>query len=41
MLATTREWVNKAEGDYDVILLLLRSRKRSRYDPIYFHALGF
>jgi HEPN domain-containing protein len=38
MLPTTREWVNKAEGDYDVVTLLLRSRKRSRYDPICFHA---
>jgi len=37
MLPTTREWVQKAEGDYDVVLLLLRSRKRSRYDPICFH----
>jgi HEPN domain-containing protein len=38
MLPTTREWVSKAEGDYDVVCLLLRSRKRSRYDPICFHA---
>jgi HEPN domain-containing protein len=38
MLPTTREWVMKAEGDYDVVLLLLRSRKRSRYDPTCFHA---
>jgi HEPN domain-containing protein len=38
MLPTTREWVKKAEGDYDVVTLLLRSRKRSRYDPICFHA---
>src|SRR3954452_18617590 len=38
MLPTTREWVSKAEGDYDVVSLLLRSRKRSRYDPICFHA---
>ena len=37
MLPTTREWVQKAEGDYDVVLLLLRSRKRTRYDPICFH----
>ena len=38
MLPTTREWVNKAESDYDVVSLLLRSRKRSRYDPICFRA---
>jgi HEPN domain-containing protein len=38
MLPTTREWVKKAEGDYDVVTVLLRSRKRSRYDPICFHA---
>jgi HEPN domain-containing protein len=38
MLPMTREWVQKAEGDYDVVLLLLRSRKRSRFDPICFHA---
>jgi HEPN domain-containing protein len=30
MLPTTREWVRKAESDRDVVLLLLRSRKRSR-----------
>ena len=28
----------KAEGDYDVVLLLVRSRKPSRFDPICFHA---
>lgn len=38
MLPTTSEWVSKAESDYDVVSLLLRSRKRSRYDPICFHA---
>ncbi len=38
MLPTTREWVLKAESDYDVVLLLLRSRKRSRHDPTCFHA---
>jgi HEPN domain-containing protein len=37
MLPTTREWVLKAEGDYDVVLLLLRSRKPTRHDPICFH----
>jgi HEPN domain-containing protein len=34
----TQEWVLKAESDYDVVLLLLRSRKPSRHDPICFHA---
>ncbi|MGH7177160.1 MAG: HEPN domain-containing protein [Tepidisphaeraceae bacterium] len=38
MLPTTREWVNKAEGDYDVVLLLRRSRNRRRFDPLCFHA---
>ena len=38
MLPTTREWVLNAEGDYDVVIVLLQSRKRSRYDPICFHA---
>jgi HEPN domain-containing protein len=38
MLSITREWVLKAETDYDVVLLLLRSRKRHRYDPTCFHA---
>ena len=37
MTPTTREWVKKAEGDYDVVCVLLRSRKRSRYDAICFH----
>ena len=30
--------MSKAEGDYDVVSMLLRSRKRSRYDPICFHS---
>lgn len=38
MLPVTREWVLKAESDYDVVLLLLRSRKPSRHDPLCFHA---
>lgn len=37
MLPTTHAWVEKAEEDFDVVLLLLRSRKRSRVDPICFH----
>src|SRR5258706_1980698 len=38
MTPMTAEWVRKAEGDFDVVLLLLRSRKRGRYDAICFHA---
>jgi HEPN domain-containing protein len=37
MTAQTRQWVKKAEGDFDVVLLLRRSRKSSRYDAIRFH----
>jgi HEPN domain-containing protein len=37
MLPTTIEWVAKAEGDFDVVMLLIRSRKPSRYDSICFH----
>src|SRR5438874_1149298 len=37
MTAQTKEWVKKAEGDFDVVLVLRRSRKRSRYDSIRFH----
>ena len=37
MTAQTRQWVKKVEGDFDVVLLLRRSRKRSRYDAIRFH----
>jgi HEPN domain-containing protein len=36
MKSTTREWLSKAEGDYDVVLLLRHSRKRSRDDTICF-----
>jgi HEPN domain-containing protein len=37
MLPMTFEWVKKAENDYDTVLLLLRSRKRGRFDTICFH----
>ena len=30
--------MSKAEGDFDVVSLLLRSRKRGRYDAICFHS---
>jgi HEPN domain-containing protein len=38
MTPMTREWLNKAEGDYGVVSLLLRSRKRWRFDAICFDA---
>jgi len=37
MTKTTREWLEKAESDFDVVELLRRSRKASRFDPICFH----
>src|SRR3954468_3292582 len=37
MTAQTQQWVQKAEADYDVVLLLRRSRKPSRFDAIRFH----
>ena len=38
MKSTTAEWVAKAEVDYDTVCTLRKSRKRSRFDPICFHA---
>lgn len=38
MRAITREWVSKAEADYNVVLLLLKSRQSFRVDPICFHS---
>ena len=37
MTRQTEQWVRKAEGDWDAVLLLRRSRKPSRYDAIRFH----
>ena len=37
MKATTREWVEKAEADYDAALLLRPSRKRHARDIVCFH----
>src|SRR5580692_5314543 len=37
MTAQTRQWVQKAEADFDAVLLLRRSRKPSRFDTIRFH----
>jgi HEPN domain-containing protein len=36
MLPMTREWVAKAESDYDGVCDALRSRKKSRQDRICF-----
>lgn len=38
MTTQTEQWVRKAEADYDVVLLLRRSRKASRFDAIRFHS---
>ena len=38
MLPMTREWVAKAESDYDGACEALRSRKKSRRDRICFFA---
>lgn len=37
MTNATQEWVAKAEGDFDIVCILRRSRKPSRYDGICFH----
>ena len=37
MTVQTEQWVRKAEADFDVVLLLRRSRKPSRFDAIRFH----
>lgn len=37
MTVITREWLNKAEGDYNAACVLRRSRKPGRYDAICFH----
>ena len=37
MTPQTEQWVKKAEGDWDVVLLLRRSRKPSRFDAVRFH----
>jgi HEPN domain-containing protein len=36
MTPPTGEWVSKAEGDFDMIAVLRRSRKPTRYDLICF-----
>jgi HEPN domain-containing protein len=37
MTVQTLQWVQKAEADFDVVLLLRQSRKSSRFDTIRFH----
>lgn len=37
MKASTCEWIEKAEGDLGVVVVLRRSRKPRRYDAICFH----
>lgn len=38
MKATTREWISKAEGDWNAANLLFRARKSSNHDATCFHA---
>ncbi|MCH7872111.1 MAG: HEPN domain-containing protein [Planctomycetes bacterium] len=38
MKPLTREWIEKAEGDYEAAGLLLRARKHPNYDASCFHA---
>ena len=38
MKPLTREWIDKAEGDWDSAGLLSRARKRPNYDSACFHA---
>lgn len=38
MLPMTREWVLKAESDFDAVSTFLRSRKPTRYDPLCFNS---
>jgi HEPN domain-containing protein len=38
MKGTTREWVEKAEGDFSTAMRELRARKNPNYDSACFHA---
>jgi HEPN domain-containing protein len=38
MKALTREWIHKAEGDFEIMESLARSRRRRMYDGACFHA---
>ena len=37
MNGTVREWIDKAEGDFDVAGLVLRAELRPNYDAVCFH----
>ncbi len=37
MKTITKEWIDKAEGDWEAALLLYRARKRPNYDAACFH----
>lgn len=38
MKPSTREWIDKAEADFDAAQMLYRARKRPSYDAACFHA---
>lgn len=38
MKISTMEWIEKAEGDWDVALRVYRARKKPNYDAACFHA---
>jgi len=38
MNGSVKEWIAKAEGDFDVAQLALRSDLRPNYDAVCFHA---
>ena len=38
MKTLTREWVKKAEGDFNTLLREVRARKAPNYDAACFHA---
>lgn len=38
MKPSTREWIDKAEGDFAAAQILYRARKRPNYDAACFHA---
>jgi HEPN domain-containing protein len=38
MKPITREWISKAEGDWNAANLLIRARRKPNYDATCFHA---
>ena len=38
MKLITREWINKAEGDWAAASILFRTRQKTNYDAVCFHA---